>query len=112
MTRIQHIVFAVFCLCVANTATAQTPNDAIMMAKGDLCIGLFYERGQWDEYWEGDRLITNGNVGILTRTAINPMIALGLFNRVNFLVGVPYISTKSDGGQLTGVSGLQDLTLA
>lgn len=99
-------------LCTGFLIThAQTPTDAIMMAKGDLCIGLFYEHGTWDEYWEGDRLITNGNVGTLTRTSLSAGIALGLFNRVNLLVGLPYISTKSDGGQLKGVSGLQDLSL-
>lgn len=99
-------------LCMGYLSiSAQTPTDAIMMAKGDLCIGLFYEHGTWDEYWEGDRLITNGNVGTLTRTSVSAGIAMGLFNRVNLLVGLPYIRTKSDGGQLAGVSGLQDLSL-
>jgi hypothetical protein len=90
---------------------AQTPTDAIMMSKGDICWGLFYEHGAWDEYWEGERLLSNGNVGTLTRTTVLPMFAYGLLNRVNLLAGLPYVKTSSDGGQLTGVQGFQDLSI-
>jgi hypothetical protein len=105
--------FSAFLVCIGAVALyAQTPTDAIMMRKGDICFGLFYDHGSWDEYWEGDRLISNGNVGTLTRTSILPAFAFGLFERVNLIAGLPYIKTKSDGGQLAGVDGMQDLSIA
>ncbi|HLF62765.1 MAG TPA: hypothetical protein VI603_03395 [Saprospiraceae bacterium] len=91
---------------------AQTPTDAIMMNKGDICFGLIYDHGEWDQYWQGKQLLKNGNVGTLTRTTVLPMFAYGIIDNVNLLIGVPYVKTKSDGGQLTGDDGMQDLSIA
>lgn len=44
-----------------------------------------------------------------------PMIAIGLHDRVNFYIAVPYIKTESsepNGGYLMGAKGFQDLSLA
>lgn len=103
---------SIFFSVLSLNLSAQTPTDAIMMAKGEICWGLFYEHGTWDEYWEGEQLISNGNVGTLTRTSITPMFALGLIDGVNFMAALPYVKTSSDGGQLAGVDGFQDLSLA
>jgi hypothetical protein len=91
---------------------AQTTTDAIFMKKNEICIAMMYDHGTWDHYWEGADLRTNGNIGTFTRQMAAPMIAYGLTEKMNVLVSVPYISTKSTGGQLAGVSGFQDLSLA
>ena len=87
---------------------AQMPTDAIMMAKGQLCVAATYTNDTWDEYWEGTLKRTNGNIGTLTRQTVSPMFALGLNERVNVMAALPWVSTKSSGGQLKGVSGFQD----
>jgi hypothetical protein len=91
---------------------AQTATDGIMMPKGDLCIALMADKGSWDHYWEGTNLISNGNVGTLKRTSIMPMVAYGITDRILVFVQLPYVSTESTGGQMSGVSGLQDIGLA
>ena len=45
---------------------AQTPSDAVMMKSGEICFGLNYGNSAWSEYWEGDSLRENGNIGTLT----------------------------------------------
>lgn len=93
---------------------AQTSFDAIMMKKGEVCLAADYNNGSWDQYWEGTYLRSNANVATLQRTAISPMIAVGLLNKVNLMVGAPYIETKSsepNGGHVAGAKGIQDLSL-
>jgi len=90
---------------------AQTPSDAIMMKQRESCFALVYDRGSWDHYWEGDYLRTHGAVGTFRKMTVMPMLAIGLHDKLNLIVSLPYIKTESDepnGGFLAGVSGLQD----
>ena len=90
---------------------AQTPSDGIMMEKGQICFAALYTHDTWDEYWEGTLKRTNGNIGTLTRQTITPMFALGLADRLNIIGTLPWVATSASGGQMKGVSGLQDLGL-
>lgn len=108
----QRILLLAVLLGQTYTIWAQTPTDDLMMKKREICLAATYETGSWDEYWEGTRLRTNANIGTFTRTATMPMVAYGITNKINFLAGVPYITTKATGGQLVGDQGLQDLWLA
>jgi len=106
------MVYLAILICGVGALRAQTPTDDLMMPKQDICIALAYENGTWDEYWEGTMLRSNANIGTFTRTAIMPMLAYGITDKINFFAGLPYIQTEATGGQLKGVSGIQDLSLA
>src|SRR5690606_26460994 len=54
----------------------------------------------------------NGNIGTFTRNQAQAGFAYGISDRFDLIVDVPYVKTHSDGGQLAGVSGMQDLSLA
>lgn len=96
---------------ITATAQAQTAMDAVMMNKKEICFAFMYEQGNWNEYWEGETLITNDNIGDFTRNTFATMIVYGVTNKLNVLLTVPYVSTKSTGGQLAGVKGFQDVTI-
>lgn len=87
---------------------AQTPSDALMMDKNEICIALIYQQDKWDKYWEGTLLRENLNIGTLTRKTVMPMIAYGVSDKLNLLITLPYVNTSASGGQIKGVSGLQD----
>lgn len=87
---------------------AQTPTDAIMMNKGQLCIAAIYGHDTWDEYWEGTLKRNNGNIGTLTRQSVAGMFSLGITDRVNVLGALPWMKTSASAGQQKGVQGLQD----
>lgn len=89
----------------------QTPWDALLMDKNELCIAGMYDRASFNEYWEGRNLVVNENIGTLQRSSYIPMIAYGIKKNLNIITMLPYISTQSTGGQLAGVSGFQDLSL-
>lgn len=94
---------------------AQSPNDAIMMKAKQACILLEYNYASFDHYWEGGSKRINQTIATVHRNTVLPMAAIGIVERLNLYVGVPYISTGSsepNGGRLAGVSGFQDLTLA
>lgn len=91
---------------------AQTPTDAIMMDKGQICFDLSYFHDSWKEYWEGTKKRENGNIGTLTRHTIAPMFNLGLTSRINFMGGVAYVLTRPSAGQIEGTEGFQNLNLA
>jgi hypothetical protein len=102
-----------FLFC-AGVIQAQTPLDAIMMKQRESCLALIYDHGSFDEYWEGTYLRKNETIATVTRTTIAPMIAIGLHDKLNFYVGVPYVRTESsepNGGLLHGAKGFQDLSL-
>ena len=87
---------------------AQTPSDALMMEKNELCIALIYQNDKWDEYWEGTLLRDNQNIGVLTRNTFMPMLAYGVTKKFNIITSLPYVETEASRGQMVGASGLQD----
>ena len=102
-------------LTVSVAGIAQTPSDAIMMKQKEACIGLIYENTAFDHYWEGTYLRTNGTIETVKRNSITPMIAMGIFDRLNLLVGAPWVSTHStepNGGYFEGAKGFQDISIA
>ncbi len=106
------LLLQVICLGFAMMGFSQTFSDAIMMKKKEICFAFMYDQGTWDQYWEGTNLITNENIGTFTRSTYMPMIAYGITDKLNVLLSTPYVSTKSDGGQLAGVQGFQDVNVA
>lgn len=102
------LLLTVFSLYLA----AQTPWDAILMKKKELCLAAVYDEASFNKYYEGEVLIENLNLGTFKRRSVTAMAAYGITDRINVIAMAPYISTSSTGGQLTGVSGIQDLTLA
>ncbi len=87
---------------------AQTPTDALMMNKGQICVAVAYTHDTWDHYWEGALHRDNGNIGTLTRQTVAPMFALGITDRINVQAALPWVKTEASAGQLAGVQGLQD----
>jgi len=85
------------------------------MNQRESCLAVVYQQGSWDQYWEGTYLRHNQTVAQLTRIAVMPMIAIGIMDKLNLYVGVPYIKTYSsepNGGKFQGAKGFQDLSLA
>jgi len=101
-----------FSLFGANSLLAQTPSDEILMKKYELCVAATYDHGEWNKYWEGTYLRGNENIGTLTRNTVMPMVAAGITDKLNILIATPYVQTKSSGGQLAGVKGFQDISIA
>ena len=102
-------------LFVGFQVMGQTPFDATMMKQRESCLALIYEQGSWDEYWEGNDLRHNETVATLTRKTGLAMIAIGVLDKLNLYVGVPYVATSSsepNGGFFEGAKGFQDLSLA
>jgi hypothetical protein len=102
------------CLLSFSTISlfSQTPWDAIFMGKNELCIAAIYDQASFDQYWEGETLIRNQNLGKFTRRTFLPMLAYGINGKIDIIAIAPYISTSSTAGQLAGVSGFQDFTIA
>ena len=90
---------------------AQTLMDALMMPKKDFCTGVLYTHDQWKDYWEGSTKRDNQNIGTLTTTRITWVGNYGITDKLNIIAMVPYVKTSASSGTLTGLEGVQDLTL-
>lgn len=110
----KSLLFTVFILiCLpASSPYAQTPSDELLMKKYELCVALGYDHGSWNQYWEGTYLRGNANIGTFTRQTFAPMVAAGITDKLNLLLATPYVKTESTGGQLAGVQGFQDISIA
>lgn len=91
-------------------ASAQMPNDGLMMPKRNWCTLVQYTQSSWDEYWEGANKRTNSNLGTFTGRNVMLMTNYGITDKLNVMAGVPYVWTGSDS-YLEGQSGLQDLSV-
>ncbi len=101
-------MLAVCTVLAIPISRAQTPTDAIMMEKGQLCVAAIYGHDTWDEYWEGTYKRSNGNIGTLTRQSVTGMFSLGITDRINVLGALPWMKTSSSAGFFHGVQGIQD----
>lgn len=86
------------------------PHDAIYMSKGQVCVAGMYTHSTWNQYWEGSFKRENFNIGTLTTQSAMLMPAIGISNRVNVILSLPYVWTNSSAGNLMGQKGIQDLS--
>lgn len=105
-----YLVLVCSFLCFQITK-AQMPHDAIYMPKGTACLAVSYSSSSWNQYWENTLKRDNLNIGTLTTQSVMPMVAAGITDKLNVIVGLPYVSTKASAGNLMGQKGLQDLSL-
>lgn len=112
MKSLQKLYFICLLLISSTTIFAQTPQDGLMMGDKKLCAVVQYDTESWSQYWEGDRLRKNQNVGTFTSNSASVMAAYGVTSKFNIIASLPYISTSSTSGTMTGLSGLQDVSLA
>jgi hypothetical protein len=98
-------------LVLPASVSAQTDIDAIMMEKNAFCVGPMYSYSSWKEYWEGTLKRENLNLGTISTQMIGVMGNYGLNRKVNLLFSVPYVKTKASAGTLSGLDGIQDLSL-
>lgn len=107
-SKIKTMVVAMLCTS-AGIVSAQTPSDAVMMKPGEVCFDLHYDNNAWSEYWEGDSLRENGNIGTLTTHIYRGGFMLGIMDRVNILGMLPYVVTSPSAGVVAGDKGFQDI---
>ncbi|MBT1687501.1 transporter [Dawidia soli] len=90
---------------------AQNFTDGLMMGSKKFCTGFIYTHDQWTDYWQGEKKRDNGNIGHVTTQSVAWMGTYGIINKVNVIAMVPYIKTKASAGTLSGLEGIQDLTV-
>jgi hypothetical protein len=101
-----------FSIGISSCGFAQTVTDGLMMPKKTLCTGFIYSHDQWTNYWEGELKRENGNIGKVTTTSVMWVGNYGLTDKINIITMVPYIKTKASQGTLSGMEGVQDLSLS
>lgn len=90
---------------------AQTDMDGVMMTKNNFCTGVVYSYSSWKNYWEGTFKRDNANLGTISTQMIGVMGNYGISDKLNVLFSAPYVKTKASAGPLTGLDGIQDLSL-
>ncbi|MBS1916807.1 MAG: hypothetical protein JST87_11060 [Bacteroidetes bacterium] len=99
------------CFLIPFASKSQTDIDAIMMAKNNFCVGGMYGQSSWKNYWEGTFKRNNQNIGTVSTKMVSLMGNYGISNRLNVIVGAPYVWTHATAGTLHGIKGIQDLSL-
>ncbi len=109
MKRTIKVVFLLM-IGVSSVVKAQMPHDAIYMNKNAVCAALSYGSSSWKEYWEGTLKRENFNIGTHTTQNVMLMVAAGITDKLNVIVGLPYVKTQASAGNLMGLQGLQDFS--
>ncbi len=105
------IIITTLILFISTLSFAQTDMDGLMMEKNLFCAGVTYGTSNWKNYWEGTFKRENLNLGKLVTNNIMAMGNYGVTKKLNFIFGVPFITTKANAGQLKGQQGFQDISL-
>jgi hypothetical protein len=105
-------VLLMICLCSCTFSYAQTITDGLMMPAKNLCTGFMYTSDKWTTYWEGELRRENGNIGSVTTQSITWVGNYGVTDNINVIAMVPQVKTEASQGTLSGMEGIQDLTLA
>ena len=103
-------IIASLLLVSSVSALAQMPNDAIYMPKKTVCVAGIYGHSNWNWYWENTLKRENYNIGTQTTQSLSIMPAIGLSNRVNLILNLPYVWTSTSKGNLMGQEGFQDIS--
>lgn len=98
-------------LIICYIGVSQTPTDAFMMKKKELCVAIPYQYSSWDHYWEGTLLRDNPNLGTVSQHTIMTMATYGIIDRLNIIASLPYIKTNASQGTMRGEKGIQDLSI-
>ena len=112
MRKIWPLLLFLLCASSAVPLHAQTIDDGCMILARDLFTGVVYSHDSWDQYWEGTRKRTNGNLGTVSTQTAALYADYGVTNDLNFIATVPYVRTHASRGVLQGMKGYQDLGLA
>ena len=107
--RLKKIAFCA-ALMRAITVSAQTPTDGLMMPKGENCTVIAYGSSTWENYWEGATKRSNTNLGKFTSQNVMLMSALGITDKLNVIVALPYVWTSASVSYLAGQRGVQDFS--
>ena len=99
------------CLILATpTLYSQTEVDGLMMPKKNICLGGIFQNSTWDKFWEGTFKRENLNLGTVSTTSYAFNANYGITDKINIIVGLPYIQTKATAGTLIGQNGFQDFS--
>ena len=82
-------------LLLPRLSRAQMPHDAIYMPKKSVCIAGIYGHSSWNQYWENTLKRENLNICTHTTQSVMLMPALGISNRVNVILSLPYVWTST-----------------
>ena len=94
-----------------GSLAAQTLEDAEMMRRHEVSVGVMYGSSSWKDYWEGTLRRSNGNVGTVKTQSVAAHVGYGVNDRLTLLAALPYVWTEASQGVLKGMSGRQDLTV-
>jgi hypothetical protein len=108
--KISNYITLILLFSLNTIVKSQTPTDFIYMPKKVYCLAATYNQNSWNEYWENDFKRENLNLGTVTTQQIGLMIAGGITDKLNIMVALPYVSTKTTAGNLLGQKGIQDLS--
>ncbi len=106
----KYILGLLAILLVQGLTWAQMPHDAIYMKKNSVCVAGMYGYSTWNQYWENSLKRENLNIGTHTTQSAMLMPAIGISNRVNLILSLPYVWTSTSAGNLLGQKGVQDLS--
>ncbi len=90
---------------------AQSLTDGIFMPKNNFCGGVMFSQDQFKDYWEGTTKRQNLNMGTMTMKSVGIMANYGISDKLNVIASLPYVHTQASAGTMSGMSGVQDLTV-
>ncbi len=104
-------LLATMCVCISYTLAAQSMVDGFMRGKGNLNTAVSYSYESYDQYYIGDSIVTNPNLGTISTKSVGVYLAAGVTDFLDVIVSLPYVRVAPSQGYWQSQRGLQDLSI-
>lgn len=108
----RFLLFALLVIAGFATATAQVAIDGFMRGAGKTSASVWFSTESYDEYWVGNTITSNPNLGTISTQSFGLYVAGGITDYLDVILSLPYVSTEPSAGFWSSQSGLQDLGAA
>lgn len=100
------------CLLFFSTTTrAQGLIDGFQKGGGNFDLALSYSYEQYSDFYVGDQKVSEPMLGDITTQSINLFAAVGITDRIDAVLNLPYIFVNASNNPDLDQSSIQDLSL-
>ncbi len=106
-----RLLVATLVFVLPGLLSAQGILSGFMQGSGNAAVSVAYSTESFDEYWNGETLVNNPQLGTIQTVSTNLYVSMGVTSWADIVVNIPWVSASSSAGLWETISGLQNYSV-